>query len=798
MHCRTRICSVGICGLLAVAAALGPVPLSLAQSQPVDWTFLVYLDGDNNLERNAIDDLLEMAAVGSDARVNVVVQFDRVPGYDNRYGDWTGTLRFRVTRGMTPERANAIADLGEANMGDPQTLIDFVSWGMRTFPARHTALVLWNHGDGWRVASQLKENRKAICWDDTNGRDALNLPELRSALAAVTANGATPLELLGFDACLMAMAEIDAEVQPYVRVRTASEETEPGTGYPFDDILASLQAHPDWDGAELGIAIVEQYYAAYNGETQSAVDLGDGYALLISAIDELGGALLDHREALMGDIGRVRQEVQSFHADYVDLYDLAELLSTAVSEPAVDQAARHVMEAVGLVTLRERHGGYWPGARGISIYFPARSSSWDSQYSETSGYVTLSQKTRWDNFLIAYLEQTTACDPDEYEPDNSAQAASAFDLESKAQRHNFCPATDAGDWVALDAPAGRTFQIGTSDLGPYCDTVLRVYGTDGLALLATDDDSGVGWASYLEWTSPANGTYYLQITEYYGRSGADTGYTLSVAQVIAPCQPDPYEPDGEAILAAELLVDGPAQPHGFCPADDRADWARFEGIAGQGYEIETQDLGAQCDTVVSLYGTDGTSLLLTDDDGGGQAGASRVRWTCPANGTFFVRVQEKQQRTGPESTYYLKVSTASLIVRGQVYLQGRTAFAGTQIIAEPTLGSGVAVTATTLADGSFALNTTVPCTLTTQHAGYLSTGWTIAGPGNGERVLNPVTLLAGDINSDREIDILDLAYIGAHFAGSDTRADLNQDGEVDILDLVLIAANFGKRSDAPG
>ncbi len=60
--------------------------------------------------------------------------------------------------------------------------------------------------------------------------------------------------------------------------------------------------------------------------------------------------------------------------------------------------------------------------------------------------------------------------------------------------------------------------------------------------------------------------------------------------------------------------------------------------------------------------------------------------------------------------------------------------------------------------------------------------------------MDAVTLLAGDINGDRRIDILDMAYIGAQFGGHDSRADVNADGVVDILDLVLTASNFGRSS----
>jgi len=115
-----------------------------------DWTFMVYLDGDNDLEGAAINDFLEMAAVGSDANVNIVVQFDRIGGYDSSYGDWETCKRFYVTSGMTPTAAEQVEDVGEANMGDPAALTDFINWVADNYPANNYAVVLWNHGAGWR------------------------------------------------------------------------------------------------------------------------------------------------------------------------------------------------------------------------------------------------------------------------------------------------------------------------------------------------------------------------------------------------------------------------------------------------------------------------------------------------------------------------------------------------------------------------------------------------------------------------------------------------------------------------
>ena len=109
------------------------------------------MNGDNNLEPDALLNFWQLAQVGSNNDINVVVQFDRIAKYAHTQPDWPQTLRFRVTRGMQPLPSNALEDIGEANMGDPQTLRDFVVWGQNKFPAKHYMLIIWDHGQGWRL-----------------------------------------------------------------------------------------------------------------------------------------------------------------------------------------------------------------------------------------------------------------------------------------------------------------------------------------------------------------------------------------------------------------------------------------------------------------------------------------------------------------------------------------------------------------------------------------------------------------------------------------------------------------------
>ncbi len=115
--------------VLAGSAVAAP-PVSQAK-----WTVMVYISGDNHLEDYVVKDLeLELAPTGSSANVQVVALADRGPGYDTSRGDWQTTKLYHVTQGMLADSASAVADWDERNFGDPQTLIDFVTWSKTNYP----------------------------------------------------------------------------------------------------------------------------------------------------------------------------------------------------------------------------------------------------------------------------------------------------------------------------------------------------------------------------------------------------------------------------------------------------------------------------------------------------------------------------------------------------------------------------------------------------------------------------------------------------------------------------------------
>ena len=148
---------------------------SAAFCQKAKWTVMIYMNADNDLERFGLRDFLEMSKVDNSKDVNILVQMDRTPNYSAEYGDWTQTLRFKISKNMVPTKEQSIMDLGETNMGDPSTLTNFLTWSIQNYPAEKYILIIWDHGDGWKYNEASTTNKKL---------ERTYLQDYKSALAA--------------------------------------------------------------------------------------------------------------------------------------------------------------------------------------------------------------------------------------------------------------------------------------------------------------------------------------------------------------------------------------------------------------------------------------------------------------------------------------------------------------------------------------------------------------------------------------------------------------------------------------
>ncbi len=248
---------------------LGP---AISPQPKAKWTIMVYMAGDdsnpNGIEYAVTQDLRELKDVGSHDSVHFLAQTDECRE-KNSY-------RYRLRKGTSLASDRLGVYRGDLNTGRVATLVDFVDWSVCNFPADKYVLVLWGHGSGHddqdvyrlargdispRLAARLAQDRigffgrtrramlerngpnKGYGFDST-AADFLDNRELKRAISAVVALIGSPLDLLGFDACLMANTEVAYQLKGLVSWITASEQTEPGDGWAYKDAFRGLVRKP--------------------------------------------------------------------------------------------------------------------------------------------------------------------------------------------------------------------------------------------------------------------------------------------------------------------------------------------------------------------------------------------------------------------------------------------------------------------------------------------------------------------------------------------------------------------------
>jgi hypothetical protein len=364
------------------AGAAPPVPKA-------KWTVMVYLSGDNNLEDYVVNDIeTELAPTGSSANVQVVALADRGPGYDTRRGDWQTTKLYHVTQDMIADSASAVADWGERNMGDKQTLIDFVTWTKANYPADHYALYFWGHGWNWHPGY--------VMGDDTSN-DTLDMEEMKAALPSIGF-----IDMVGFDGCNMASIEVQLLWHGHATAIAHSQEYVGGEGVQYDLVLAQLATTPNMNADQVAIATSQ---SASVDKTWSAVAVDGRFTALKTAVQDWAVALNNGLTVNRKKYDRAFGATRSFWQAPMDkdLYDMAYEIKRNVADKNIKNKSQVVMNAVNAVVLHERHVNAYSDAHGITIYYISKATQKDSNYTY---YRTLdfALQTGWDEFLDVYAK----------------------------------------------------------------------------------------------------------------------------------------------------------------------------------------------------------------------------------------------------------------------------------------------------------------------------------------------------------------------------------------------------------
>jgi hypothetical protein len=391
------ICAAAICCSVVLLYFYGdaligntniPVPTNTGPIVPSDtsnlpeWTIIVYADADDDvLEQDIWFDVNEMELVGSTPQMNVVVQIDRAEGAFDGDGNWTDTRRLYITQDddLGFIASPVVESIGEADMGDPRTLVDFITWSIRNYPAKKYALVMSDHGGGWTGG-----------FSDLESGSALSMAHITNAIEQVQGSMAgQKFEIIGFDACLMGMIEVYGSLYPYTNYMVASEEVIPASGWSYAAWLGQLAQNPSMDGREASQIIVSTYIVddtilklrASSAEineieadtTLSAIESAR-MPEVIRAMNQFIATLstIDQEWVAQGR-AYSRSYYSIFGEDvppaFIDLGNFAEIMATT-NDPSIQKANDQLRSAISAAVIAEKHGDRMAGSTGISFHFP--------------------------------------------------------------------------------------------------------------------------------------------------------------------------------------------------------------------------------------------------------------------------------------------------------------------------------------------------------------------------------------------------------------------------------------------
>jgi len=271
--------------LVCPAGSSASVTVEVELPKVAEWNLLVWLAADNDLASAAVDNLNEMESVGSTDNVQVLAGYDIDPSVAQGVQGIDKVHFIKVVQDSDLNSINTTGDPSDMdfaragyNSADPANLVAFLEWAGEHFPAKHQALVLWDHGDGWLpgwkgTSGAGGHKPSGVLGDDSDG-DWL----LTDNLVIAQALAGRHFDILGFDACNMAHLEALYDYRDLADWIAASEALMPNHGYPYAAILGAWNAATTPDAESVARIIADETSSYYDGQEyvcQAAINAAD-------------------------------------------------------------------------------------------------------------------------------------------------------------------------------------------------------------------------------------------------------------------------------------------------------------------------------------------------------------------------------------------------------------------------------------------------------------------------------------------------------------------------------------------
>lgn len=462
------------CIVLSILLSISQMHLAAQSNAPAEWTILVYAQAKNNLSNFAYKNFNDMATIGSGSNLNILVQWFQ-PEQQGiwRYKVEKGKMVLDVCLPSNTD-GNKSSDLVDsmrwAVTKYPAKKYFLILWnhGIGILDP------VWGHQRPWSTSSKflidpavLKDNPKicisgithdSSCQDSTDNNSSeqalvdnnsseqvlvdnnvfdedqtdtnsyhhrgilfneqsktyMNNQTLTSALSEINVSVLKnqKLDILGMDACLMAMTEVGYQSYKHVKYLVASQEVELAYGWNYASFIQTFAAGRATP-LEAARSIVSSYQMLYKDKiqfyTQSALDLSQIERVktsLDTVVQYLTVCQRIDRDSLHEAVKRARRSCLQFSAtSYIDLHSFCIELNKSIEQGfdkkfsnnyavvQVKNALKESIAAIEACVVANAAGTHLARARGMSIYFPI--SHIDASYQHTD----FAKNSLWFNFL---------------------------------------------------------------------------------------------------------------------------------------------------------------------------------------------------------------------------------------------------------------------------------------------------------------------------------------------------------------------------------------------------------------
>lgn len=391
------------------------------------WTILVYMCG-SNLESGydsssgtydtkagsygyATSDLNEIASViGQPDDVNIVVEAGGSKKWYSSIANASKLNRFHL------ENKKYVLDeqITNASMGLLSTFESFLEWGLSTYPADHTGVILWNHGGGMF----------GVCYDENYSDDSLYDNEVKSAVSSAFTklDRAEKLEFIGYDACLMGVQDVAEFNSDYFNYMVCAQESESGSGWDYDTWIDDVYNHQPV--TNILTAIVDGFIddnggvnasqTTYNSadQTLSYLDLSK-MADYKTAFENLATALkskvtTSNKSSFNTNVMGKTKYFAGSDYDYFCEFDIEHFLTILKANSTFNPGGTYISDVESALSelvaysLSQKEGA--ADAHGLSLFY-AFDNSYGQQGFHSSTY---SNFTNWNSFVKTYATSFTS------------------------------------------------------------------------------------------------------------------------------------------------------------------------------------------------------------------------------------------------------------------------------------------------------------------------------------------------------------------------------------------------------